>query len=77
MYLKHVLLINKKSLTQGKSLTLPSLIIYFNWNALRCGHTWHKNHTCKGGQLARAASAIAKLIAKEGKMAALKLPHEC
>ncbi|KAL4628576.1 hypothetical protein ACB092_05G249500 [Castanea dentata] len=28
----------------------------------------------KGGQLARAAGAIAKLIAKEGKLAALKLP---
>ncbi|KAK0583295.1 hypothetical protein LWI29_035529 [Acer saccharum] len=28
----------------------------------------------KGGQLARAAGAVAKLIAKEGKLAALKLP---
>ena len=28
----------------------------------------------KGGQLARAAGAVAKLIAKEGKSAALKLP---
>ncbi|KAL5555602.1 hypothetical protein UlMin_037838 [Ulmus minor] len=29
----------------------------------------------KGGQLARAASAVAKLIAKEGKSATLKLPY--
>ncbi|KAJ0780754.1 50S ribosomal protein L2-A [Helianthus annuus] len=28
----------------------------------------------KGGQLARAAGAVAKLIAKEGKSATLKLP---
>ncbi|KAE9584785.1 putative ribosomal protein L2 [Lupinus albus] len=28
----------------------------------------------KGGQLARAASAVAKLIAKEGKSATVKLP---
>ena len=28
----------------------------------------------KGGQLDRAASAVAKLIAKEGKSATLKLP---
>ncbi|MFQ6622377.1 hypothetical protein Gotur_001747, partial [Gossypium turneri] len=28
----------------------------------------------RGGQLARAASAVAKLIAKEGKSATLKLP---
>ncbi|KEH29674.1 ribosomal protein L2, carboxy-terminal domain protein [Medicago truncatula] len=32
----------------------------------------------KGGQLARAAGAVAKLIAKEGKSATLKLPSgEC
>ncbi|RYR21686.1 hypothetical protein Ahy_B03g067007 [Arachis hypogaea] len=30
----------------------------------------------KGGQLARAAGAVAKLIAKEGKSATLKLPSE-
>ncbi|KAL8256358.1 hypothetical protein R6Q59_031425 [Mikania micrantha] len=29
----------------------------------------------KGGQLARAAGAVAKLIAKEGKLATLKLPY--
>ena len=28
----------------------------------------------RGGQLARAAGAVAKLIAKEGKLATLKLP---
>ena len=30
----------------------------------------------KGGQLARAVGAVAKLIAKEGKSATLKLPFE-
>ncbi|MBA0771425.1 hypothetical protein Gotri_019893 [Gossypium trilobum] len=40
------------------------------------GMTMHNIETTlgRGGQLARATGAVAKLIAKEGKSAALKLP---
>ncbi|KAK9982740.1 hypothetical protein SO802_035339 [Lithocarpus litseifolius] len=50
--------------------------IYFNRYALRLGTAIHNIEITlgKGGQLARAAGAVAKLIAKEGKSATLKLP---